>query len=72
VADGRGCNWAFGDMLWPWADNYTYYASVRLQLLLTVITLTFFRLLAELLEFWAQRGILTSQGILAGLIVRTR
>jgi hypothetical protein len=43
VADGRGCNWAFGDMLWPWADNYTYYASVRLQLLLTVITLTFFR-----------------------------
>ena len=31
----------------------------------------FLRLLAEVLEFWAQRGILTSQGLLAGLIIRT-
>jgi len=58
-------------MLNPWNDNYKYYESVRLQLLMTVPMLMSLRLLAEVLEFWAQRGILTSQDLLAGLIIRT-
>eukprot|EP01043_Picozoa_sp_COSAG02_P051912 COSAG02_NODE_5523_length_4260_cov_2.021629_2_plen_1094_part_01 len=71
VMDGRGCNWAIKDMVYPFADDYPYYATVRLQVLLTVVTLVFFRLLGEVLEFWSQRGILVSQGLMAGLILRT-
>eukprot|EP01045_Picozoa_sp_COSAG04_P007403 COSAG04_NODE_386_length_15303_cov_3.425151_7_plen_1858_part_00 len=70
TAGRRGCNWSAMDMLNPFADLYDEYDAVRMGLCTCVITLYAFRLLAQLLELWAQRGILSSQDMMAGLVVR--